>query len=135
VTGEDGGLNTATIAFVASNLTKTSTSPMGRVSTTTLDPAERVLRVQLGTGSAQLNPVQYSYLSTHLSSRTEQGAYVLLDGGASTAPRTWGFGYDTNSYLQSITDPVGRVVSFHNDPVGRPTDMYLPEVDGGWSGR
>jgi len=40
---------------------------------------------------------------------------------------TRGLAYDSQSYLQSITDPVGRLTRVTSDAVGRPLTQTLPD--------
>ena len=47
--------------------------------------------------------------------------------GACYHVMTRGLAYDDQSYLQSITDPVGRITSFTSDAVGRPLTQTLPD--------
>jgi RHS repeat-associated protein len=133
VTNEDGGLGTWTTQFTASSMQKVITSPVGRTVTLTIDGTERVTQVFAGTGTSALLPVQFGYdpNSEHLFTRTEEGSYLLLDGGTSSAARVWQYAYDSNGYLHSVTDPLDNAISYTNDPVGRPTDTFLPAGDGG----
>jgi YD repeat-containing protein len=95
-----------------------STSPEGRVSTSTLDDLGRVTRAQ----TATLAPVTMSYRPDGLLASTTQGE----GAEARTVSMTW----NARRELASITDPLGRTTSFERDLAGRVTRQVLPDGRG-----
>jgi RHS repeat-associated protein len=91
--------------------TITTTSPLGRQSTTVLDAKGRVIEVQV----PGLLPVEHVYdASGHLMSTTR-------------GTRTWTRAYDGAGELASVTDPLLQATSFLRDPVGRVTSVTRPD--------
>ena len=101
---------TYTSVFDAASRTFTNTTPQGRQSTTTIDALGRVTQVQVPGLAA--NTFSYDGLGRLTS---------IAQGG-----RSLGTTYDTNSYLASVTDSLGRVTTFTHDAVGRITTQTLP---------
>ena len=137
VTGSDGGLASTTEqmsvagipgawtrAFDPSALTWTTTSPVGRSATVTVDAADRPTNVT----APGVTPVQMTYDSHGRLASVTQGTFAA---GGGAQPRTWTMSYDGNGFLASVTDPMGSSVAYTNDSVGRPQHTRLPEVDGG----
>ena len=100
-----------TSAYSAATKTFTNSTPLGRQSTTTLDALGRVIQTQV----AGLNAVNRTYDSN--------GRLATI----TTGPRTLTFAYNNLSYLQSITDPIGRVESYLYDAAGRVTTQTLTD--------
>jgi RHS repeat-associated protein len=97
--------NTYTQTYDAGTRTLTTTSPLGRRSTTLLDALGRPVQQT----SPGVLPVQFSYDSKGRLSTIVQGtrAYTLT--------------YDLNWNVASITDPLGHATSYANNAVGEPT--------------
>jgi YD repeat-containing protein len=55
------------------------------------------------------------------------GRLATIATGAGPDARTTTLTYDSQSYLQSMTDPLGRITSFTYDAVGRPLTQTLPD--------
>jgi len=96
-------------------LTWTFTSPQGRVSSFSLDQQQRPIR----TSAPGLAAIDFSYDAGGRLARVSQGEgdqqrEVLLD-------------YDETGFLDLIQDPIGRVTTFINDPVGRPVLQTRPD--------
>jgi RHS repeat-associated protein len=89
----------------------TATTPAGRQTTTFLDGAGRVSRVQ-SAGSAV---VQYEY---------DVHGFLTT---ASAGSRSTALGYDSLGELTSITDPLSRVTSFGYDAAGRVVRQTMPD--------
>ncbi len=96
--------NTWTRVFNASTQTWTTTSPVGRTSTMTMDAAGRPTQ----TSVPNVTPFTFAYDSHGRLVSTTQGS------------RVWTQSYDANGFLASTTDPLSHTVSFTNDPIGRP---------------
>ncbi len=103
--------NTWTKVFNASTRTWTTTSPVGRTSTMTIDLAGRPTL----TSTPNVTPFVSAYDAHGRLTSVTQGS------------RVWSQAYDTNGYLEATTDPLGRVMSYTNDPVGRPTTTVLAD--------
>ncbi len=114
--------NTWTRAFAAGPpATWTTTSPVGRTSSMTIDSAGRPLT----TSVPSVAPFSFLYDSHGRIQQTTQG------------PRTWLTGYDANGYASSQTDPLSHTVSTLNDLDGRPLTTTLQdqrEVGTSWDG-
>jgi len=107
---------TFTSAYDAAAQTITATSAVGRQATFTIDAHGRVVQEQ-ATG---LLPISYTY--------DDHGRLVSATGGTGTDARTLNLGYNTSSgYLETITDPLGRTMSFTYDTAGRPLAQTLPD--------
>ena len=98
-------------SYDAASRILTATSPLGRVTTTTLDVAGRVTQVQ----EPGVVPFSFQYFPNGRLSTVTEGT------------RQFGFSFDSNGYLSSIHDPLGRVKSFFNDPIGRPLRSVLTD--------
>jgi RHS repeat-associated protein len=91
-----------TSVFTGSTRTYVDTTPVGRKATTVLDSLERISSAQLGT----LLPEQFAY-DTHGRLSTEtQGT------------RKTTFVYNANSFVASVTDPLGLKETFTYDADG-----------------
>ncbi len=96
--------NTTTRVFNATTRQWTTTSPLGRQSTTTVDADGRPTQVSV----PGVTPIAYLY--------DGQGRLATMSQGAA---RTWTMGYDPSGYPSSVTDPLTHVVSHENDALGR----------------
>ncbi len=114
--------NTWTRAFAAGPpATWTTTSPVGRTSSMTIDPAGRPLT----TSVPNVAPFSFLYDSHGRLQQRTQGT------------RTWLTGYDANGYASSQTDPLSHTVSTLNDLDGRPLTTTLQDqrqVGTSWDG-
>ena len=108
--------------------TLTTTSPLGRVTTSNLDGHGRVTQwqVQPRTGETQLATVNIAY-----DSDANEGRVLNITAGipgSTTVPsRTTAFGYyatDTG-FVQSVTDPAGAQATFVRDGIGRVLNQTL----------
>jgi RHS repeat-associated protein len=105
---------TYTSLYTTASRTFTTSTPVGRQTTTTIDTQGRITGLQF----ANLNPASFTYdVPGRLSTS------VL---GTASQARSLGFGYNSDGYLASITDPLNRLQSFSYDPAGRVTQQTLP---------
>jgi YD repeat-containing protein len=88
----------------------TTTTPSGRVLTTTIDDKGQTT----GREVPGLEPLDITYDSRGRISTTTQGT------------RTSSLSYDANGYLASVTDPLSRSVTLTRDAVGRVVTQTLP---------
>jgi YD repeat-containing protein len=110
--------------FNPTALTWTTTTPVGRSSTVTLDTSGRLAQFAV----PSVTPVVFANDAKGRLHTITQGTFTQ---GSQQVPRTWTMAYDANGYLASVTDPLQNAVSYHNDNIGRATDTFLPDVDGG----
>ncbi|HLK38987.1 MAG TPA: hypothetical protein VKU41_19635, partial [Polyangiaceae bacterium] len=104
--------NTWTRVFNASSRQWTTTSPVGRTSTMTVDVAGRPTLIAV----PNINATSMTYDAHGRLSSMTQGS------------RTWTTTYDAQGYLASTTDPLSHVISYVNDPLGRPTQTTLQDM-------
>lgn len=103
---------TSIAQFDVATRTWTRTSAAGRISTTVLDAAGRVVRSAV----PLVLPVEMTYDSHGRISSTAQGT------------RSHSFAYDAaTGYLSGVTDPLSQTVLFQRDAVGRVTRQTLPD--------
>jgi len=105
---------TFTNAYDASTRTVTSTSAEGRKNTATLDTHGRVIEEQV-TG---LFPISYGYDS--------HGRLANVVQGTGIDARTLNLTYKASGYLDTVTDPLGRAMSFDYNTAGRPVTQTWP---------
>jgi RHS repeat-associated protein len=110
-------LNGRTVSSVyrAADRTFTITSPEGRHVIVSVDRLERPEQSQVD----GLLPVRYSYDS--------RGRIVAASSGVGADERTITFTYDSNGFLSTISDPLGRSTYFTYDRAGRVTRQTLPD--------
>ena len=101
----------STRAWSATTRKLTTTSPAGRISSVTLDNLGRLT----GQTMAGLLPVNYSYDARGRLAMTSQGT------------RSSSFAYDAAGFLNSVTEPLGRVTSFNYDAAGRVLSQTMPD--------
>ncbi len=106
---------TSTTAYDAATHTWTVTGPSGRQSHVEVNDKGRPVIDQ----RFDLNAATYSY--------DNRGRMTSITTGTGITARNLAFDYDTQGYLSSITDPLGRRVTFTNDAVGRVTEQKLPD--------
>ena len=90
------------------------TTPAGRETRTTLDEQGRITRLRIG----NLEPVQFAY--------DARGRLVQTRRGSGGGSRTVTFGYNDESNIAQITDPLGQEAEFDYDLGGRVTQITLP---------
>jgi len=95
--------------------TWTLTSPENRIATTILDAKGHAVQSQI-TG---IEPIDYGYdLRGRLDTITQGSGFALRQSLLS---------YDTDGFLDTITDPLNRTTNFDYDAVGRVTRQTLPD--------
>lgn len=105
---------TTSSSFNAVTRTLVHTSPEGRITSTIVDSLGRVISSQYG----DLAPVTASY--------NNLGQLETLSSGSGESARISQFSYGTDGFRNSITDPLGRTVSYIRDSAGRITIKRLP---------
>jgi RHS repeat-associated protein len=105
-----GGRSYST-SFAGATRTLTTTTPAGRVATSTLDSQGRATRVQIGT----MTPIDLAY--------DAQGRLRTMTQGL----RTLTYTYTARGELESITDPMSRRMDFDYDAAGRVTTQTRPD--------
>ena len=106
---------TYTSAYSGTSRTFTGTTPSGRRGTATIDALGRPVQLQV----AGLNPSVLTY--------DARGRLVTLTAGSGIDARTLTFSYNSDGYVQTITDPLGRAESFAYDAAGRVTTETLAD--------
>jgi RHS repeat-associated protein len=104
-----------TSTYTAATRTWVERSPEGRVVTTTTDMQGRVVFEQV----ASLSPASYNY--------DGHGRLITATLGAGTQARVASFSYNSDGYLDSVTDPLNRTVRFDYDLAGRVVSQTLPD--------
>lgn len=89
-------------------------SPAGREASTRIDLQSRPLKRTI----SGLADIDYTYDS--------YGRMRSVVAGTGADQRTWTFGYDSNGYLASVEDPLGRQTLLTRDAAGRTTEQTLP---------
>src|SRR4030042_2470955 len=92
------------------------TTPKGRTTVSTLDNKGRIKTTTI----PGLGPTEYFYYDDGIN---KGKLYQIKQGN----DRIYIFEYDSNGHLHKVTDPVGNVVTYINDAVGRVTKQILPE--------
>jgi RHS repeat-associated protein len=105
---------TYTSLYTAASRTFTNTTPAGRQTLITTDIMSRITQRQF----ANLNPATYTY--------DARGRLFTSTFGTASQTRAFGFGYNSQGYLSSLTDPFNRVQSFSYDLAGRVIQQTLP---------
>jgi RHS repeat-associated protein len=100
--------------YEAATRTFTETTPEGRESTTLIDRLGRPLDVEV----PGLFPARFAY--------DDRGRLKALGSGGGDEERKVFLTYDTSGRLETVTDPLARVVSFSYDQAGRLTSQTLP---------
>lgn len=107
---------TATSVYTAATRQFAETTPAGRQGATTIDALGRVTAEQFG----GLAPSAYTY--------DARGRLATVTAGSGAEARTWTFTYNAQSYVETITDPIGRVTRFTYDDAGRVLTQTLPDL-------
>jgi YD repeat-containing protein len=106
---------TFTRAYSAATQTFTDTSAAGRQRTAAINTLGRIARLTV----AGLLPVDISY--------DAHGRPATITRGGTPDTRTTTFSYNSDGYVQTITDPLGQVIGFAYDAAGRVTTQTLPD--------
>jgi RHS repeat-associated protein len=106
---------TYTTNYAGATRTFTATTPVGRLSTATIDVQGRVTQSQF----ANLNASAFTYDS--------RGRLSTTVFGAGPQARNYSLSYNANGYLASVTDPLSRTTGFLYDAAGRVTQKSLPD--------
>ncbi len=101
--------------YTAAGRAFTSTTPMGRQEFANLDTLGRVVQAQ----TAGLLPTRLGYDS--------HGRVITATQGTGNEARAASLSYNSAGYLQTITDPLGRIARFDYDAAGRVITQTLPD--------
>lgn len=101
--------------YDAATKTRTSTSPMGRVVSSTIDNQGRVTKTTI----PGLEPVIFGY--------DARGRSVTITAGSGADVRTTSLSYNNDGYLDTQSNPFSQETRFEYDPVGRRTQLTLPD--------
>jgi YD repeat-containing protein len=104
-----------TNVYTAASRTLASTSSAGRQSSMLLDTQSR------------LSSLQIPGLATRQFTYDNQGRPAAITQGSGSDTRTLTFNYNPQGFLNSITDPLMRIVTFDRDLTGRVTRQTLPD--------
>ncbi|MEW6298461.1 MAG: RHS repeat-associated core domain-containing protein [Thermodesulfobacteriota bacterium] len=107
---------TATSVYTAATRQFAETTPAGRQGEMTIDALGRITAEQFG----GLAPSAYTY--------DAHGRIATVTDGTGAEARTWTFTYNAQSYVETITDPIGRVTRFTYDDAGRVLTQTLPDL-------
>lgn len=107
----DGRSTTST--FSAASKTYTTTTPVGRISSLTIDSLGRTLSTQVNGFSTGVN-------------YDNRGRIAAITRGTGPSARTLGFTYNQEGLVQSITDPIGRTAQMTYDSAGRMMAKSFP---------
>lgn len=105
----------STSVFTASTRTMNNTSAAGRQSTAVINAQGKVTQRQI------------SGISAISNSFDAHGRLANISQGSGADVRTTGFNYNSNGYLDSSTDPLGRITEFEYDAAGRVIRQSLPD--------
>lgn len=111
----DSNGRVASVEYHRSDRTLSSTSPMGRTSTTTLDEAGRPLKIV----AKGMPVVELAYDS--------DGRVTSITKTANGKTRTEVRGYGQDGWISSTKDPIGNLVAYDWDLVGRPETLTRPD--------
>jgi RHS repeat-associated protein len=106
--------HTHTSIYMAASRTVTTSTPVGRQTTTTIDTQGRITQRQF----ANFNPVSHTY--------DARGRIFTSTFGTASQARLFEFGYNSDGDLESITDPLSRIQTFLYDEAGRVEHQILP---------
>jgi len=100
--------------YDAANRVWSRSSPAGRVTVTAINASGQPVRVAI----PELAELENGY--------DARGRLTSVAAGVGADRREWRFAYDSRGYLVTITDPLDRVTTLINDPIGRVTEERLP---------
>ena len=101
--------------FTSNDRTFVTTSAEGRTSTSTIDELGREIQRQ----DAGLHPTSVNY--------DLRGFPETITLGSGSEVRVYSLVFNTQGYMESITDPLSRTRNFSYDEVGRVTSTQLPD--------
>ena len=104
-----------TTVYTTADRTAVTTRPSGRTRTLTLDGQGRFAQARIP-GLAPLD-----------LARDGRGRPSRLRQGDGVETRALTFGYGPDGFLQTVTDPLGRITALTRDPVGRLTRQTDPD--------
>ncbi len=107
---------TFTEIFNATTKTITATSPMGRVVASTIDDQGRTVKTEI----SGLEPVHLEY--------DAQGRLKTTTTGTGTAMRTTTFSYNSDGYLDTLSNPLSQDTRLQYDQAGRTTRKILADL-------
>ena len=113
-TSINGRTYTYTNIYEADTRTFTDITPAGRQMFTTIDAQGRVVQEQVN----GLLPASYNY--------DERGRLSSATWGTETDTRSFILDYNSDGYLATITDPLGRTFELEYSEAGRMTQQTLP---------
>lgn len=102
-------------AYSRANNTVTTTTPMGRTSTTTLDSLGRPVSIV----AAGMPTVNWTY--------DEDGRVATVTQTADSETRSQVRGYGTDGWISTATNPIGEQVGYAWDLVGHPDKVTRPD--------
>ncbi|MGD9127713.1 MAG: hypothetical protein PVH19_10075, partial [Planctomycetia bacterium] len=106
---------TTTHVFDADEMTWTTTTPMGRTATETIDELGRLIETQMGDDY----PVTIAY--------DGYGRIETTTQGTEENARVMRYEYDQNGFLEKTVDSLGRETLYINDAAGKPIVQTLPD--------
>jgi len=101
--------------YDAATQTQTLTTPDNRTLTRVLNTQGKIASMQ----AAGLAAVNYAY--------DIRGRLSDIDVGTGIDTRNVQLSYDLNGYLDTLTDPLGRITTFDRDLLGRTTRQVMPD--------
>ena len=102
--------------YNATDLKITTTSPMGRVSTTTIDDKGRIQNVEV----PELAPVNFDY--------DTQGRPITFTAGTGTSARITTLSYNSEGYPDTLSNPLSQDTRFEYDQAGGTTRLILADL-------
>jgi RHS repeat-associated protein len=106
---------THTTAYDAATRTFTDMTPGGRQSTTKIDALGRVIEYQI----SGLSTIHYSY-DTH-------GRLISIAQGSGSDERATSFHYNPEGFVDTVTDPLSRILGLEYNPAGLILKEMLPD--------
>ncbi len=106
----------STRVFDATTKTLTATSPAARQSKAVIDSVGRLIQAQ----TTGILPINNTY--------DLQGRPATIAQGTGVDERLVSFTYNSQGYLDTVTDPLGRQVKYEYDLAGRVTRQILPDT-------
>ena len=104
------------VDYNATDRTITTTSPMGRVATATIDDQGRIRKSEV----PELAPVSFGY--------DTQGRPITITAGTDTSARITTFSYNSKGYLDTLSNPLSQDTRFEYDQAGRTTRQILADL-------
>jgi len=101
-------------SYDAKNRVWSGSSPAGRVAVTAINAPGQPVRIAI------------SGLAVLENGYDPRGRLISVAAGIGVDRREWLFTYDTRGFLTTIRDPLDRLTTLINDPIGRVTEERLP---------